>query len=260
MVHSLEEAIDYQDAPLRPIDRPLRMPISSIAHVPGHGAVLCGRVDYGFLAKGDNVKILPIGVSAKVKSIEAHKCSLQRADSGENIGFVLDTKDKATVEKIKTGSIAGPSDDGVFVCSPFYLVAGISMKKSKKSGTDQSGIKEGYTPVISCGTANVACKFAKLTKCITKDKVEIENPTIIPTGARFEALIYPTKQVLFEEAASFPGLGKFVCRDSGMLVCAGQIKGKMTEAEAKEKYGLSIAVLSGDKDAIKKAGGKTSKK
>jgi len=251
-IFSLEEAIDYQDSPLRAVDRPLRMPVASIAHVPGHGAVLCGRVDYGSLTKGKAVKILPIGLSTKVKSVEAHNESVEVANAGSNIGVVLDTKDKTAVEKIRPGSITGSADDSDFVCSPFYTVSGISMKKSKK-GADKSGISVGYTPVISCGTANIATKIVKIIKCVTKDKVVIENPETIPTGARFDAIVYPTKPVVFEAASSYPGLGKFVARDSGSLVFAGQITGKVTEAEAKQKFDIDTTVLSGDKEAIKKA-------
>ena len=252
-VFTLEDAIDYQDVPARALDKPLRMPISSIAHVAGHGTVLCGRVDYGTLAKGKSVKILPVNITANVKSIEAHKQSIPKADAGLNVGFVLETKDKATVEKIKTGSLVGPSEDTTFRCTTYYKVSCISMKKSKSGSAEPTGIKAGYAPVIACGTANVACKFAKLLKCTTKDKEVIEEPTVIPSGARFDAIIYPTKTVLFEEAAEFPGLGKFICRDSGHLCIVGHITGKITEEEGKSKYGLEVALLSGDKEALKKA-------
>ncbi len=48
-IKTLEDAINYQDAPERPINKKLRMPISNVARVPGHGIVLCGRVDTGKL-------------------------------------------------------------------------------------------------------------------------------------------------------------------------------------------------------------------
>jgi len=229
------------------------MPISSIAHVPGHGTVLCGRVDYGVLNKGDTVKLLPLNVTSKVKSIEAHKCSIGKADAGLNVGFTLEIKDKGVLDKIKVGSLVGAADDTTFSMYPLYKVSCMSMKKSKAGSQEPTGIKAGYTPVISCGTANVACKFAKLIKCTTKDKEVIENPTVIPSNGRFEAIIYPTKPVLFECASEFPGLGKFVCRDSGILVVAGQITGKVTAEEAEKVHDMNMAVVTGDKEAIKKA-------
>merc|ERR1712131_544459 len=161
-IHTLEDAINHQEAPARALDKPLRMPISSIAHVPGHGTVLCGRVDYGVLNKGDTVKLLPLNVTSKVKSIEAHKCSIGKADAGLNVGFTLEIKDKGVLDKIKVGSLVGAADDTTFSMYPLYKVSCMSMKKSKAGSQESTGIKAGYTPVISCGTANVACKFAKL--------------------------------------------------------------------------------------------------
>ncbi|CAG2100732.1 unnamed protein product [Medioppia subpectinata] len=144
------------------------LPISALK---GHGAVLCGRVDYGIIKKGDVVKILPVGITSDVKSIEAHKQSIPEAPAGTNIGFVLNLKgDKTVMDKIKTGSLVGPSNDTNFNLQPFYIA--------------------------SC---------------------------------------------------------KFVCRDSGILVVCGNITDKITATEAKEKYDLDVAVVSGDKEAIKKS-------
>merc|ERR1739838_119263 len=170
-----------------------------------------------------------------------------------NIGLQLNVKDKASLEKVKSGCIVGAASDGDFITTPFYLVEAMSLKK-KKGADHKSGIKEGYTPVISCGTANVACKFVKLVdQIIAKGKGEVERipePPCIPAGGRFTAIVYPTKIAVFEDFTKFPGLGKFVCRDSGILVIAGQIVKKITAAEAQEKYGLDLAVCSGDKEAI----------
>merc|ERR1712131_550202 len=128
----------------------------------------------------------------------------------------------------------------------------LSMKKSKAGSSEPTGIKAGYTPVISCGTSNVACKFAKLLTCTTKDKEFIENPNIIPSNARFDAIVYPTKDTIFECASDFPGLGKFICRDSGILVVVGQVTGKVTSEQAASEFDLNMALVKGDKEALKK--------
>lgn len=252
-IFTIEEAIDYQDPPARALDKNLRMPVSSIAHVPGHGTVLCGRVDYGVLKKGDGVKVLPIGLEASVKSIEAYKQSVPEATAGMNVGFVLDTKQKETIASIKAGSVVGHAKDADFNTYTFYKVSAISMLKGGKSADGKGGIKVGYSPVISCGSTSVACKFAKLLKIIYKDKTEQVDPEKIPHGGRFEAIIYPTKTCVFETAKEFPGLGKFVCRDQNTLGLCGHIIEKISLKEGQEKYGLDVALLSGDKEALKKA-------
>jgi elongation factor 1-alpha len=253
VIYTLEEAIDYQDIPVRPLTLPLRLPISGIAHVPGHGAIFCGRIDYGTMKRGDNVKFLPIGLKSEVKNIQAHKKDIDIAEAGMNIGFNIISKEKLQVDKIKNGFMVGPAEDSAFASYPFYVASCFSLKPKGKSGSEERGIRAGYTPVISCGTANVACKFVKILSSYTKDNVKIENPEFVTKDARFTALLYPTKQVLFENFKDFPALGKFVCRDSGILVAAGQIVECLTEEQAVAKYSLNMTDILGQKPAASEA-------
>ncbi|KAI4293196.1 elongation factor 1-alpha [Pancytospora philotis] len=255
-IMSLEDAINYQDAPTRPVTLPLRLPISGIAHVPGHGAIFCGRVDYGTLKRGDLIKFLPTGFKADVKNIQAHKADVECGEAGMNIGFSINTKDKAQIDKVKNGFLVGPAADNDFNLAEFYVASCFSLKPKGKSGSEERGIRAGYTPVISCGSANIACKFVKILTTYTKDNQKVENPDFVPNGARFTVLLYPTKQVIFEAFNKFPTLGKFVCRDSGILVAAGQITECLTEEKAIATYGLNMNEVRG----IKPAAGEGKKK
>lgn len=246
-ITSLEEAIDYQDAPLRPITRPLRMPISSIAHVPGHGVIFCGRVDYGSIKKGDQVKFLPVNLKAEVKNVQAHKKDLDVAEAGMNIGFNIITKDKLVVDKIAAGHMVGPAEDSDFQLYPFYVVSCVSLKGKSKAGQEEKGIRAGYTPVVSCGTSNIACKFVKVLSAVGKDNAPIENPEVVSKDQKFTALIYPTKQALYENCKTFPALGKFVCRDSGLLVAVGQIVDCVSEERAIKEFGVDMKEVTGVK-------------
>lgn len=244
----LEEAIDYQDAPARPVTKPLRIPVSSIAHVPGQGIIVCGRIDFGTIKKGDMVKILPINLRLEVKNVQAHKKDLEIGEAGQNIGFSIITKDKLAAEKIAAGHMVGPAEDPEFQLYPFYIVSCVSLKGKSKAGQEEKGIRAGYTPVVSCGTSNIASKFVKLLSAINKDNnTPIENPDIIAKDQRFTALIYPTKQALYENCKNYPTLGKFVCRDSGILVAAGQIIDCVTEERAEKEFGIKINDVTGTK-------------
>lgn len=258
-IFSLEEAIDYQDAPVRPTTKPLRMPVSSIAHVPGQGTIVCGRVDYGSIKKGDMIKVLPVGLVAEVKSVQAHKQEVEAGEAGMNIGFSLITKDKLALDKVAAGHMVGPSNDPEFQLYPFYIISCVSLKGKAKAGQEEKGIKVGYTPVVSCGTSNIASKFVKLINAYGKDNTPIESPEIISKDQRFTALIYPTKQALFESYKTFPALGKFVCRDSGVLVAVGQITDCVTEEKALKEYGVSLAEVTGVKPAAAAADKKKKK-
>lgn len=251
-ISSLEEAIDYQDAPVRPLTKPLRMPISSIAHVPGHGSIFCGRIDYGTLKKGDQVKFQPLGLKSEVKNVQAHRKDLDIAEAGMNIGFNILSKEKLLVDKIKSGFMVGPAEDDEFQIYPFYVASMMSLKPKGKSGSEEKGIRAGYTPVITCGTANIACKFVKIISAYGKDNQLIESPDFVTKDSRFNALLYPTKPALYENFNKFPALGKFVCRDSGILVACGQITEQVTEERAIKEFGINMTEVLGKPTEVKK--------
>lgn len=262
---TLEEAIDFQDPPERPVGLKLRLPVSSIAHVPGQGTIICGRVDYGSIKKGDSVRILPLNLVGEVKNVQAHKQDVDAGIAGMNIGFSLKVEDKnkaPLIDKVTGGHMVGESKDETFALYPFYLITCISMKgKSGKSGQEEKGIKAGYTPVVSCGTSNIASKIVKLVSAMEKENNNvIENPPIISKDQRFTAVIYPTKQALFESYKNFPTLGKFVCRDSGILVAVGQIVECLTEEAALSKYGVKMSDATGVKPTAGAADKKSKKK
>lgn len=256
IVNTLEGAINSQDPPSRPVDSPLRLPISSLARVPGQsGAILCGRIDYGCLKPGDVVRFLPANFTCEVKSIQAHKKDVPEGIAGMNIGFAVIYKDTkvALTDRVKAGSLVGPSNDPKFQAYPFYVAECISMKPKSTSSAEERGIRAGYTPVIACGTSSVACKFVKLISSRYKDEAPVESPVFISKDHRFTALLYPTKLCLFEPVTAFPALAKFVCRDSGILVTVGNIVKCLTEEEAKEQYGVTLAMAKGEKTAESKA-------
>ncbi|KAI5170894.1 elongation factor 1-alpha [Pancytospora epiphaga] len=256
VIKTLEQAINYQEIPARPVTQPLRMPLSNVAHVAGHGAIFCGRIDYGSLKKGDLIKFLPTNLKTDVKNVQEHRKDIAIGEAGMNVGFSINCKDKIQVDKIKTGHIVGPAEDNDFAFYPFYIANCFSLKPKSKGG-EERGIRSGYTPVLSGGTANVACKFVKILGCVTKNG-PVEDPAFVPNGARFSVLLYPSKPVLFETADKLPFLGKFICRDSGIVVAAGQITGRLTEEEAVKKYNLNMNEVLGQKPVA--AEGKKKKK
>lgn len=262
-ITNLVQAIDYQDAPTRPVDKPLRLPISSVAHVPGHGTIVCGRVDYGCIKALDEIKILPLGLNVAVKNVQAHKKDVPVGEAGMNIGFSLTVPklSQNLIPKIAAGQMVGPASDPAFQLYPFYTISCVSLKGKSKAGQDEKGIRVGYTPVISCGTSNVASKFVKLISASGKDNTgDIDSPDIISKDSKFVALIYPTKQALFESYSVYPSLGKFVCRDSGMLVAVGQIKDCITEEKALSEFNIKLSDVNGTKSAPVAADKKGKKK
>ena len=105
-------------------------------------------------------------------------------------------------------------------------------------------ICNGYTPVLDCHTAHIACKFAEIKeKCDRRSgKVTEENPKSIKSGDAAIVNLVPSKPLCVESFQEFPPLGRFAVRDMRQTVAVGVIKsvnfkeasgGKVTKAAEK---------------------------
>ncbi|CAK8672026.1 unnamed protein product [Clavelina lepadiformis] len=72
-------------------------------------------------------------------------------------------------------------------------------------------IHAGYTPVLDCHTAHIACKFATLDKKLDKrsGKVLEENPKSLKNDDAGMVTLVPSKPMCVEQFSEFPPLGKF---------------------------------------------------
>ncbi|KAH8059102.1 hypothetical protein JL722_5656 [Aureococcus anophagefferens] len=106
-------------------------------------------------------------------------------------------------------------------------------------------ISAGYSPVLDCHTAHVACKFQELNQKMDRrsGKVLEENPKFVKSGDACMATLAPTKPLCVESFAEYPPLGRFAVRDMRQTVAVGVIKtvtksekeGKATKSAAKKK-------------------------
>lgn len=105
-------------------------------------------------------------------------------------------------------------------------------------------IANGYTPVLDCHTAHIACKFSEIKeKCDRRSgKTTEENPKAIKSGDAAIIILVPTKPLCVESFQEFPPLGRFAVRDMRQTVAVGVIKsvnfkeatsGKVTKAAEK---------------------------
>ncbi len=77
------------DAPVRAADDVLRLPIDRVFALPGAGTVVTGTVWSGAVAKGDTVRLLPGGRTARVRSVEVHGQGVQSALPGRRAALSL---------------------------------------------------------------------------------------------------------------------------------------------------------------------------
>ncbi|KAH7824304.1 putative Elongation factor 1-alpha [Monocercomonoides exilis] len=229
----LFDALDNLEVPKRPIDKPLRLPIQDVFKIGGIGTVPVGRVETGVLTPGMVVTIAPAAITTEVKSVEMHHEALERAVPGDNVGFNVKN---ISVKDIRRGNVAGDSKQDPPMEAESFVAQVIVMSHPGQ-------ISNGYTPVLDCHTAHIACKFKEITAKIDRrtNKVQEENPKFIKTGDSALVELVPSKPMVVEAFTEYPPLGRFAVRDMRATVAVGVIRSvnkksrdaKVTKAAAK---------------------------
>ena len=221
----LLDALDALNPPKRPTEKPLRLPLQDVYKIGGIGTVPVGRVETGVLKPGMTVTFAPAGVSSEVKSVEMHHEQLQEAVPGDNVGFNVKN---LSVKDIKRGMVAGDvKNDPPQGCDSFEAQVIVL--------NHPNVIAAGYTPVLDCHTAHVACKFEKLLQKINKrtGQKEEDNPANVKNGEAAIAQLIPTKPMCVESYTEYPPLGRFAVRDMRQTVAVGVIK-KVSKGQWKD--------------------------
>jgi elongation factor 1-alpha len=209
----LLQALDKIKAPKRPTDKALRLPLQDVYKISGVGTVPVGRVETGILKAGIIVQFAPVGVTTECKSVEMHHEVVEQAIPGDNVGFNVKN---VSVKDIKRGFVASDSKKNPAENTKDFVAQVIITNHPGK-------IMAGYTPVLDCHTAHIACKFVKLLTKKKGARVE-ENPTFAKTNDTVDAILMPKKQMCVETFKEFSPLGRFAVRDMRQTVAVGVIK------------------------------------
>merc|ERR1712230_215323 len=180
---TLLEAIDNIDPPSRPSDKPLRLPLQYVYKIGGIGTVPVGRVETGTIKAGMVVTFAPAGVTTEVKSVEMHHEQLPEGLPGDNVGFNVKN---VSVKDIRRGNVASDSKNDPAKESVSFAAQVIVMEHPGQ-------ISNGYTPVLDCHTAHIACKFKEITEKLdrrTSKKTE-DNPKFVKKGDACMANLVP---------------------------------------------------------------------
>ncbi|KAI6652010.1 Elongation factor 1-alpha [Oopsacas minuta] len=213
---TLLEALDSIEPPSRPFDKPLRLPLQDVYKIGGIGTVPVGRIETGIMKPGLIVTFAPMMLTTEVKSVEMHHESLAEAAPGDNVGFNVKN---VSVKELKRGSVAGDSKN----CPPKQCNSFLSQVIVLNH---PGQIHAGYTPVLDCHTAHIACKFKELESKIDRrsgKKLE-DNPTSLKTGDSALIQMVPQKPMVVESFSEFPPLGRFAVRDMKQTVAVGVVK------------------------------------
>merc|ERR1712198_814536 len=153
---------------------------------------------------------------SEVKSVEMHHESLPEAVPGDNVGFNVKN---VSVKDIKRGYVASDSKN-----KPASGVADFTAQVIVLNHPGQ--VSNGYSPVLDCHTAHIACKFAEIKEKVDRrtGKSTENNPKFIKSGDAAIVLLTPSKPMCVEAFTDYPPLGRFAVRDMRQTVAVGVIK------------------------------------
>ena len=124
-----------------------------------------------------------------------------------------------SVKELRRGYVAGDSKNNPPKGAADFYAQVIVLNHPGQIGN-------GYTPVLDCHTAHIACKFAEIKeKCDRRTgKTTEENPKFIKSGDAAMITLVPSKPLCVESFSDFPPLGRFAVRDMRQTVAVGVIK------------------------------------
>lgn len=206
------QTIDTLNAPDKPVDLPLRLPIQDVYNITGIGAVPVGRIETGQLKVGDKVTFMPAKANGEVKSIEMHHEMMDSAGPGDNVGFNVRGVGK---KDIRRGDVCGAESNPPTVAKAFVGQVAVLQHPSV--------IAKGYTPVFHTNTSQIACTFDELINKIDPKTGQAKeaNPDFLKTGDIAMVHITPTRPMVIENVKDIPQMGRFAIRDMGTTVAAG---------------------------------------
>jgi len=213
---TLYQALDSILPPSRPTDKALRLPLQDVYKIGGIGTVPVGRVETGVIKPGMVVTFAPPAVTTEVKSVEMHHESLAEALPGDNVGFNVKN---VSVKDVRRGNVCSDSKNDPAKGTESFRAQVIILNHPGE-------IRAGYTPVIDCHTAHIACKFEALEEKIDRrsaKKLE-DNPASVKSGDATIAKLVPQKPMCVEAFSDYQPLGRFAVRDMRQTVAVGVIK------------------------------------
>ncbi|KAG2388310.1 hypothetical protein C9374_000474 [Naegleria lovaniensis] len=198
---------------------PLRLSVIDSYRISGIGTVLIGQLHTGILQPDTMVKVPTLKGTSQdllVKYIEIDHKTVPNAFPGSVIGIHVS---QLPVSSCRRGLVLSDPKNHPAAFTLFF--------EAKIKILDCPNIiKEGFTPMVDCGLAHVACRFEKLMYTIdaTTRRVASYHPSFLNKNDLAVVRLRPIKKrFLLERYNDFPCLGRITVRDNNKIVAIGTV-------------------------------------
>ncbi|KAF0976919.1 hypothetical protein FDP41_004214 [Naegleria fowleri] len=198
---------------------PLRFSVIHPFKIGGIGTVLFGKLHSGILQEGALVNVATVGgtyiSNVQVRTIEIDGRRVKKAFPGSLVAVNVC---KLTLRDCRRGLVISTPDNPATFTTNFE--AKIKILECPNI------IKEGFTPMVDCGLAHVACRFEKL--CYTIDastgRVLSSHPSSLKKNDLAIVKLRTTNhRFLLERYNDFPFCGRIIIRDNDKIIAVGTV-------------------------------------
>lgn len=220
-LETLHDALDkFVKIPKRPLDAPLRMPVSGLHKIKGVGDVITGRIEQGTVNPGDEIAFIPTNFTTacagKVFSIEMHHKSVPFAGPGDNVGLNVKGLDKSAM----------PTVGDIIVLKSDKTAMKVTRFTAQVQVLDHPGeLKVGYTPVGHIRTCRAPIKISKINWKMGKEtgNQKVPDPVSIKMNDMAEVEFEPQQDFFVEPFNKCEGLARLAILDGGAAVMLGKV-------------------------------------
>jgi len=190
-------------------DRDLILPVQDVYKIDGK-RIAVGRVEAGFLKAGQPIKILPTGLTTRIKSIEKFPTQVELARAGESIGFVTEEPLFLNRGDVVCTPGAEPRMTDTFDATIFWM--------------SKNPFENSRKITLRCATQQTAARVEKITSRIDSSSLEIieRDAKILQNLEVGQVRIKTKKPVVIKPFNEVKELGRFVFVEADNI-CAGGI-------------------------------------
>jgi len=221
-VHTLADALEkFVKVPQRPVDAPMRMPVSGIYKIKGVGDVLAGRVEQGVVKPGEEVVFLPTHTlgnpcTGKVFTVEMHHKRVDEAKPGDNVGLNIKGLDKGNM----------PRGGDVMIYKKDTSLSQVLNFDAQIQVLDIPGeIKVGYSPIgfVRCGRS--ACRITAIKWKMGKETggKKLEDPHSLKSNEMAQCTFEPQQPLVADSFKNCEGLSRVAFMDGNGVVMLGKV-------------------------------------
>ncbi|TFK28769.1 eukaryotic polypeptide chain release factor 3 [Coprinopsis marcescibilis] len=217
----------------RKINAPLMMPISE--KYKDMGTVVVGKIESGFLTKGDELILMPNKTPVEVAAIYGElEDEVNRAACGDNVRIRIRGVDD---EDISPGYVLTTPIKPIHAVRQFEAQLAILEHKSI--------ICAGYSAVLHVHTLAEEVTLTALLHYFDKatGRKSKKPPQFAKKGQKIVALIETTAPICVERFVDYPQLGRFTLRDEGKTIAIGKIT-KLIETGTIDEVAEGVSNLS----------------